>query len=119
MTCRGICNNYRAKMPIGGSHYRLGHKRCNGLCNGIWMEWVGNDCPCCNFKLRTRPRSGKYKAKLDTFNKLSPTQKMDYKKQVRLMSLRYGGMNSRGQGMIRREIAELTKKLPVKQVPSE
>ena len=59
MTCRGTCDRYKAKKPFGMSRYAAGQKRCQD-CE-IFMNTAGNRCPCCNMKLRVRPRSLKSK----------------------------------------------------------
>jgi hypothetical protein len=47
---------YRAQKPAGAGRYVNGQKRCQVIkCDGLW-------CPCCHYKLRTRPRNTKYKA---------------------------------------------------------
>jgi hypothetical protein len=57
MPCKGICIRHK-----GSRGYATGNKRCNQCdlfikCEGLW-------CPCCGYKLRTKPRHSKYKAKL-------------------------------------------------------
>jgi len=42
--------------------YAAGQKRCQ-ICE-IYMLYNGLDCPCCGYRLRTKPRRGKYKAQL-------------------------------------------------------
>ena len=37
----------------------MGQKRCQ-VCE-IYLEWQGTWCPCCGYRLRIRPRNGKYK----------------------------------------------------------
>ncbi|MEW5841150.1 MAG: hypothetical protein AB1753_09120, partial [Thermoproteota archaeon] len=37
-------------------------KRCQ-ICE-IFIKWDGLWCPCCGYRLRTKPRNLKYKAKL-------------------------------------------------------
>ncbi|MBM3904693.1 MAG: hypothetical protein FJ357_06135 [Thaumarchaeota archaeon] len=61
MTCNGICVRYKAAKQVGKDRYALGQKRCNG-CE-IFISWDGLWCPCCNYKLRSRPRSGHYKTR--------------------------------------------------------
>ncbi|MGB8032575.1 MAG: hypothetical protein WCF03_01960, partial [Nitrososphaeraceae archaeon] len=39
-----------------------GQKRCQ-ICE-IFIKWDGLWCPCCGYRLRTKPRNLKYKAKL-------------------------------------------------------
>jgi hypothetical protein len=42
--------------------YANGQKRCQ-ICE-IFLKWEGLWCPCCGYRLRTKPRNLKYKAKL-------------------------------------------------------
>src|SRR5713226_2797836 len=62
MTCKGICTRYKAQKPVGTGRYALGQKRCQS-CE-IFIKWEGLWCPCCGYRLRTKPRNLKYKAKL-------------------------------------------------------
>jgi DNA-directed RNA polymerase subunit RPC12/RpoP len=56
MSCRGICNRFKAKKPnASSSRYIHGQKRCQ-VCEE-WMNYDGSNCPCCGIKLRTKPRS--------------------------------------------------------------
>ncbi|PWU80745.1 MAG: hypothetical protein DLM72_10635 [Candidatus Nitrosopolaris wilkensis] len=64
MTCKGICVRHKAQKPVGSGRYANGQKRCQ-ICE-IFMKWDGLWCPCCGYRLRTRPRNLKYKAKLRT-----------------------------------------------------
>jgi len=81
MSCNRICKKYKASLPngnhgISGGHYVNGHKRCQ-MCD-IYIKWdgdgddplvfvgkkydpTGRNCPCCNYRLRTKPRSSYYK----------------------------------------------------------
>ena len=61
--CNGICIRFKAnttgnREKLG--HYVLGHRRCN-VCE-IFLD-VGDAiyCPCCNYKLRSKPRNMKTK----------------------------------------------------------
>ena len=47
--------------------YLNGYKRCS-ICE-IFIKWDGLWCPCCGYRLRTKPRNLKYKAKLRARNK--------------------------------------------------
>jgi hypothetical protein len=58
MTCKGICVLYKA----ASNHYANGQKCCQ-ICE-IFIKWDGIFCPCCGYKLRTRPRKFKLKSKL-------------------------------------------------------
>lgn len=62
MTCKGICSRYKAQKPVGTGRYASGQRRCQ-ICE-IFIKWEGLWCPCCGYRLRTKPRNLKYKAKL-------------------------------------------------------
>ena len=62
MTCKGICILHKAQKPLGTGRYSTGQKRCQ-ICE-IYLKWDGFWCPCCGYRLRTRPRNLKYKARL-------------------------------------------------------
>jgi hypothetical protein len=62
MVCKGICLRHKAIKPVGAGRYVNGQKRCQ-VCE-IFMDWPGLFCPCCGYRLRTRPRNIKYKTKL-------------------------------------------------------
>ncbi len=62
MTCQGICVRYKAQKPVGTGRYASGQRRCQ-ICE-IFIKWEGLWCPCCGYRLRTKPRNLKYKAKL-------------------------------------------------------
>lgn len=62
MTCKGICTRHKAQKPVGAGRYASGQKRCQ-ICE-IFIKWDGLWCPCCGYRLRTKPRNLKYKAKL-------------------------------------------------------
>jgi hypothetical protein len=57
MPCNGICIRHK-----GSRGYGTGNKRCNH-CN-LFVKWNGLLCPCCGYKVRTRPKVSKYKEKL-------------------------------------------------------
>jgi hypothetical protein len=59
MVCKGICSRHRAIKPKSGQRYTLGQKRCNN-CQ-IFIKWQGIWCPCCGYRLRHKPRNGKFK----------------------------------------------------------
>jgi hypothetical protein len=50
MPCNGICLRHRSS-----NNYSNGQKRCQ-ICD-LFIEWDGLRCPCCGYKLRTRPRN--------------------------------------------------------------
>jgi len=67
MTCKGVCIRYKAQKPTGVGpyaigRYAIGQKRCQ-VCE-IFIEWEGVWCPCCGYRLRTKPRNLKYKERL-------------------------------------------------------
>jgi uncharacterized paraquat-inducible protein A len=62
VTCKGICLRHKAQKPVGSGRYITGQKRCQG-CD-IFMKWEAIWCPCCGFKLRTRPRNSLFKKRL-------------------------------------------------------
>ena len=57
MTCKRICIRHKTSC-----RYATGNKRCH-QCN-LFIKWDGILCPCCGYKLRTRPRHSKFKTKL-------------------------------------------------------
>ena len=69
MTCKGICSRHKAQKPVGMGRYANGQKRCQ-ICE-IFLKWEGLWCPCCGYRLRTKPRNLKYKAKLGNAKQLS------------------------------------------------
>jgi len=62
MTCKGICERYKSTKPVGIGRYASGQKRCQ-ICE-LFIKYDGLWCPCCGYRLRTRPRNLKYKALL-------------------------------------------------------
>jgi len=62
MACKGICDRYKRASKKGSNqcYYSPEHpdnKFCSKCqCRMLWPEIK---CPCCNFKLRTRPRNYK------------------------------------------------------------
>ena len=69
MTCKGICIRHRALKPKGTGRYMKGQKRCQA-CE-VFISWPSLWCPCCGYRLRTRPRNVKYKSKLIATRKTS------------------------------------------------
>jgi len=62
MVCKGICVRHKTMKPVGIGRYSTGQKRCQ-ICE-IFLKWDGLWCPCCGYRLRTRPRNSKFKAEL-------------------------------------------------------
>lgn len=60
--CKGICTRYKAPKPVKMGRYAAGQKRCQ-ICE-IFISVDGLWCPCCGYRLRGKPRSSKYKARL-------------------------------------------------------
>jgi predicted amidophosphoribosyltransferase len=73
MTCKGICIRHKAQKPVGSGRYASGQKRCQ-ICE-IFIKWDGLWCPCCGYRLRTKPRNLKYKAKLRARETIKVAQK--------------------------------------------
>jgi hypothetical protein len=72
MTCKGVCVRHKAQKPRGTGRYSIGQKRCQ-ICE-LYLKWDGFWCPCCGYRLRTRPRNLKYKARLRTGNDIEEYQ---------------------------------------------
>ena len=51
---------HKAQKPIGSGRYATGQKRCQ-ICE-LFIRWNEPWCPCCGYKLRTRPRNLRLKA---------------------------------------------------------
>jgi hypothetical protein len=67
MVCKGICVRHRAQKPPGAfGRYATGQKRCQ-VCE-IFLKWDGMWCPCCGYRVRTRPRGHKFKERLRIMN---------------------------------------------------
>jgi hypothetical protein len=71
MTCKGICVRYKA----ASNHYTNGQKRCQ-ICD-LFIKWDGLFCPCCGYRLRTRPRNFKLKSKLREQEVVKEVNKID------------------------------------------
>lgn len=67
MTCKGICLRHRAQKPVGSGRYACGQKRCQG-CE-IFIKWDMIWCPCCGYRLRTRPRNSIFKKRFAALKK--------------------------------------------------
>jgi len=57
MTCRNICEMYRTRKDTRSNYYVHGYKRCQ-IC-GIFIDWSGTKCPCCQRPLRSKPHNKK------------------------------------------------------------
>lgn len=62
MGCKGTCTRYQAPKPVGVGRYASYQRRCQ-ICE-IFIKWDGLWCPCCGYRLRTKPRNLKWKSKL-------------------------------------------------------
>jgi hypothetical protein len=74
VTCKGICIRHKARKPVGVGRYVMGQKRCQ-ICE-LFIEWPGLWCPCCGYRLRSKPRNLKYKDKLRARKKTEPATKI-------------------------------------------
>jgi hypothetical protein len=60
LTCKGICLRHKAQKPaVHLGRYITGQKRCQA-CE-TYIQWENISCPCCGYRLRTRPRNSKNK----------------------------------------------------------
>ena len=59
--CNGVCIQHKAYKLEEGGRYANGQKRCQ--CCDIYINWDGIWCPCCNYRLRSKPRNKKYRDK--------------------------------------------------------
>ncbi len=83
MVCKGACPKYKAKKPTSGGRYEAGQRRCQ-TCE-IWLMWEGIWCPCCGYRLRTKPRNKKYKERLreiDDYATNKETSKLTMSEQL-------------------------------------
>lgn len=62
MTCKGICSRHKAPKPKGIGRYASGQRRCQ-ICE-VYIKWEGLWCPCCKYRLRSKPRNITYKERL-------------------------------------------------------
>jgi|TARA_R110000824_G_scaffold123929_2_gene282113 hypothetical protein len=62
MGCKGLCERMKAQKPQSGSRYGAGQKRCQ-VC-GVYIVWEGVWCPCCSYRMRSKPRAKTFKEKL-------------------------------------------------------
>ena len=68
INCNGICQKFKAKKPMKGGRYDFGQKRCNSC--GIFINYEGLFCPCCNIRLRQTSRYTKLKEKTITLSRI-------------------------------------------------
>lgn len=54
MACKGTCKKHESHLSKNKGIYKNGGKRCQ-VCQ-IWIIWDGKRCPCCNYRLREKPR---------------------------------------------------------------
>jgi len=73
MVCKGICIRHKAQKPPGLSRYAVGQRRCQ-ICE-IFMIWYSSFCPCCGYRLRTKPRNMNYDVKLRISNKTNEARR--------------------------------------------
>lgn len=68
MACKGICGKYKAQKPKDGGRYFNGQKRCQA-CE-IFIVTDSLFCPCCNHRLRNKPRNSKLNEILRVKNRI-------------------------------------------------
>jgi RNA polymerase subunit RPABC4/transcription elongation factor Spt4 len=68
MACKGICLRHRAQKPVDSGRYASGQKRCQ-VCE-IFINWDTLWCPCCGYRLRSKPRNSLFKKKFGITRKL-------------------------------------------------
>jgi len=81
MSCKGVCDRYKAKKPVGIGRYTSGQQRCQ-TCE-IFLNFNGDRCPCCNTLLRGSPRQLKYKEKFHTSVKETYGERMKNDQKIR------------------------------------
>jgi rRNA maturation endonuclease Nob1 len=60
MACKGICLRHKAQKPVAHiGRYVIGQKRCQA-CE-TYIQWNNFWCPCCGYRLRTKPRNSRNK----------------------------------------------------------
>lgn len=51
--CRGLClTKFKPKQKFGQARYTTGQKLCGNDCEGRFVSWDGQWCPCCGYRLR-------------------------------------------------------------------
>ncbi|MEK0336135.1 MAG: hypothetical protein QQN41_01725 [Nitrosopumilus sp.] len=60
-TCHGLCERLKSHSIKNNLRYQMGHKRCS-LC-ALFFVTDEIRCPCCQTKLRVKPRTRKRKLK--------------------------------------------------------
>lgn len=64
MSCKGVCIRYHSNKIIKDHKvYNPNQKRCS-KCE-IFINFPGIYCPCCNYKLRLKPKSKKSRLALN------------------------------------------------------
>ncbi|HET6589423.1 MAG TPA: hypothetical protein VFG45_04585 [Candidatus Nitrosocosmicus sp.] len=53
MSSKGLCVRLKAKKSRAFCGYAEGQKRCP-VCS-LFINFSGSSCPCCSYKLRTKP----------------------------------------------------------------
>ena len=95
MTCKGICVRYKAQKPVGTGRYASGQRRCQ-ICE-IFIKWEGLWCPCCGYRLRTKPRNLKYKAKLRLRVEADSIEAKQELKLNQILKLKFQWLNKKNQ----------------------
>jgi hypothetical protein len=85
MVCKGICVRHKALKPVGIGRYSAGQKRCQ-ICE-TFLNWDGLWCPCCGYRLRTKPRNLKLKTELRARKEIEKGKLSAIKEQSPLQAL--------------------------------
>ncbi len=87
MVCKGRCLRHKALKPgLGIGRYSTGQKRCQ-ICE-TFLNWGGLWCPCCGYRLRTRPRNLKLKSELRTRKEIEKGKLSAISEQSAIQALR-------------------------------
>lgn len=73
MACKDLCHNYYLKkVSANRGLYANGVKRCQ-VCE-TYLVWEGLWCPCCNNRLRSKPKKSSLKQIHEAKMKLKETK---------------------------------------------
>ena len=62
--CKDLCITHKAGKPSKGKlRYKIGQKRCSHCDIFIWCKKLY--CPCCGYKLQTKPRNSLGKRRME------------------------------------------------------
>lgn len=64
-SCNGVCHRFRSKLPWSGSPLLVPVK-ASYYCSGCKFPFdEGPKCPCCNMRMRAKPRNTAGRKKLN------------------------------------------------------